>query len=102
MKILSTVLTIVFISLFPEFVFASTDGTRPDLASHTVGYAAIAIFVLAYAIVMADIRSSVDSAVLETAEATCQERMRGKAFLMPQKHRQLYLHQKRLMNKTKK
>ncbi len=40
--------------LLPSLVVASTGGERLDLTNHVVGYLAIAIFVLAYAAVMAE------------------------------------------------
>ena len=54
MKILSTTTAFILAFLLPELAFASAGGERLDLTSHTVGYAAIAIFVLAYALVMAE------------------------------------------------
>ncbi len=54
MKILSTTTAFILTFLLPELAFASAGGERLDLTSHTVGYAAIAIFVLAYALVMAE------------------------------------------------
>lgn len=54
MKILTITTSLIFAFLLPELAFASTGGTHLDLTSHTVGYAALAIFVLAYAFVMAE------------------------------------------------
>jgi NhaD family Na+/H+ antiporter len=53
-KSLSTFLLFSAAFLLPELAFATTGGTRLDLTNHTVGYAALAIFVLAYAFVMAE------------------------------------------------
>jgi hypothetical protein len=44
-KFLSTIFLFSIVFLIPELAFASTGGTRLDLTNHTVGYAALAIFV---------------------------------------------------------
>lgn len=54
MKAISTILLSFFVLLLPELAVASTGATQLDLTSHTVGYAALGIFVLAYAFVMAE------------------------------------------------
>ena len=53
-KIIPTILTFVFVLLLPELAVASTGANYIDLTNHAVGYAALAIFVLAYAFVMAE------------------------------------------------
>jgi NhaD family Na+/H+ antiporter len=53
-KILSTIIIFLSAFLLPQLALASTDGEWLDLTSHTVGYAAVVIFILAYALVMAE------------------------------------------------
>ncbi|MEE8380119.1 MAG: sodium:proton antiporter NhaD, partial [Gammaproteobacteria bacterium] len=53
-KAISTILTFVFVLLVPELAVASTGGNYINLTSHWVGYASLAVFVLAYVFVMAE------------------------------------------------
>ncbi len=54
MKVISAILTFVFVLMLPELAFASTGSNHLDLTNHVVGYAALAVFTLAYVFVMAE------------------------------------------------
>jgi len=54
-RICSNLLLVVIALLFPSFGFAATsDANHIDLTNHTVGYAALLVFVIAYLFVMAE------------------------------------------------
>ena len=54
MKTLTSALVSIFTLLIPGTVLAASGSDRMDLTSHTVGYAALFIFVFAYIFVMAE------------------------------------------------
>lgn len=53
-RILTPFVLILLGSLLPGLAFAAETGQRLDLTTHTVGYAALAIFAFAYILVMAE------------------------------------------------